>query len=229
MPSAARRRGDIFRIIPRPSASIPKPAGDYRDFKNVQLQRRRGRLRLHRRRLNQPGRVLGVAQHRQQRQAARGLRRRGQRLRHLDARRSEHARRQHLAADRELPQLPLRRDRRHRSARLLRRHDRGSRLRRAGHGPALVHGHVIRPYSHSLSDDERQYRSEEEVQAENARDPMRRCRCGSCARAFWTRRKSTCWSRKLTTKCSEPPTAPCRPGCPAPSLRPSCATSTPRT
>jgi 2-oxoisovalerate dehydrogenase E1 component len=43
---------------------------------------------------------------------------------------------------------------------------------RAGHGPALVHGHVIRPYSHSLSDDERQYRSEEEVQAENARDPL---------------------------------------------------------
>ena len=40
---------------------------------------------------------------------------------------------------------------------------------RAGHGPALVHGHVIRPYSHSLSDDERQYRSEEEVEAERAR------------------------------------------------------------
>ncbi len=43
---------------------------------------------------------------------------------------------------------------------------------RAGRGPALVHGHVVRPYSHSLSDDERQYRSEEEVRADNARDPI---------------------------------------------------------
>src|SRR6202789_3864861 len=43
---------------------------------------------------------------------------------------------------------------------------------RAGHGPALVHAHVVRPYSHSLSDDERQYRSQEEVQRETARDPL---------------------------------------------------------
>jgi 2-oxoisovalerate dehydrogenase E1 component len=43
---------------------------------------------------------------------------------------------------------------------------------RSGQGPALVHGHVTRPYSHSLSDDERQYRSEEEVQAEQSRDPL---------------------------------------------------------
>jgi 2-oxoisovalerate dehydrogenase E1 component len=45
---------------------------------------------------------------------------------------------------------------------------------RAGRGPALVHGHVVRPYSHSLSDDERQYRSKEEVEADALRDPLAR-------------------------------------------------------
>ena len=45
---------------------------------------------------------------------------------------------------------------------------------RAGKGPAMVHGHVIRPYSHSLSDDERLYRSVEELEADAARDPISR-------------------------------------------------------
>ena len=45
---------------------------------------------------------------------------------------------------------------------------------RSGKGPALVHGHVIRPYSHSLSDDERLYRCEAERQAESLRDPLPR-------------------------------------------------------
>jgi 2-oxoisovalerate dehydrogenase E1 component len=39
-------------------------------------------------------------------------------------------------------------------------------------GPALVHAHVIRPYSHSLSDDERLYKSEEVRQKEARRDPL---------------------------------------------------------
>ena len=45
---------------------------------------------------------------------------------------------------------------------------------RAGKGPALVHGHVIRPYSHSLSDDERLYRSAEELEVDALKDPISR-------------------------------------------------------
>jgi 2-oxoisovalerate dehydrogenase E1 component len=44
---------------------------------------------------------------------------------------------------------------------------------RAGQGPALVHAAVIRPYSHSLSDDERLYKSRGEREQEAERDPLK--------------------------------------------------------
>jgi len=43
---------------------------------------------------------------------------------------------------------------------------------RAGLGPAFVHGHCMRAYSHSLSDDDRLYRSQAEREADALRDPL---------------------------------------------------------
>jgi 2-oxoisovalerate dehydrogenase E1 component len=44
---------------------------------------------------------------------------------------------------------------------------------RAGQGPALVHAHCIRPYSHSMSDDQRLYRAPAEIEEELKRDPLK--------------------------------------------------------
>src|ERR1017187_7318194 len=43
---------------------------------------------------------------------------------------------------------------------------------RAGLGPAFVHGHVVRPYSHAFSDDDKLYRSTAEREADALRDPL---------------------------------------------------------
>jgi 2-oxoisovalerate dehydrogenase E1 component len=43
---------------------------------------------------------------------------------------------------------------------------------RSRKGPAVLHAHTVRPYSHSMSDDERMYRPEAEREAQAARDPL---------------------------------------------------------
>jgi 2-oxoisovalerate dehydrogenase E1 component len=47
---------------------------------------------------------------------------------------------------------------------------------RAGHGPAFIHGHCMRAYSHSLSDDDKLYRTAAERAADALRDPLVRMR-----------------------------------------------------
>jgi len=45
---------------------------------------------------------------------------------------------------------------------------------RRNRGPSFVHAKVIRPYSHSLSDDEKLYRADEERTSDAERDPIKR-------------------------------------------------------
>jgi 2-oxoisovalerate dehydrogenase E1 component len=45
---------------------------------------------------------------------------------------------------------------------------------RKNRGPSFVHAQVIRPYSHSLSDDEKLYRADEERASDAERDPIKR-------------------------------------------------------
>jgi 2-oxoisovalerate dehydrogenase E1 component len=49
---------------------------------------------------------------------------------------------------------------------------RGVDYARKRQGPVLLHAHVVRPYSHSMSDDERLYRTESEREQDAARDPL---------------------------------------------------------
>jgi len=50
------------------------------------------------------------------------------------------------------------------------------RYARERKGPAMLHAHTTRPYSHSLSDDERAYRTADEREAQDERDPLTKTR-----------------------------------------------------
>ena len=57
---------------------------------------------------------------------------------------------------------------------------------RARKGPAMIHAHVVRPYSHSMSDDQANYRPEAERAAEEARDPLRLLSARLLREGVWT-------------------------------------------
>jgi 2-oxoisovalerate dehydrogenase E1 component len=57
--------------------------------------------------------------------------------------------------------------------------------------PALVHAKVTRPYSHSLSDDERLYKTPEEREAEAARDPLVKMRAHLLGQGLMTEAELT--------------------------------------
>ncbi len=84
---------------------------------------------------------------------------------------------------------------------------------RAGSGPAFVHGHVIRPYSHSLSDDEKLYRPESERQSEVERDPITRFQLFLIREGFSTRPASITLRKKSRPKYRTPARRHSRPHC----------------
>ena len=105
------------------------------------------------------------------------LPRRRQRLRDLGAGRSADAGRRHLAARRVVSRPARRCDRRHRLPRQLPRDARGGRTTRArARARRSSTRRCIRPYSHSLSDDEKLYKTPDERDAEARRDPIARLR-----------------------------------------------------
>ena len=95
------------RYFSRHPEAAEKARGRLPPVARCSVPRRRSRLRLSGRWLDLAGRILGGAQHRLQRKAARHLRCGRQRLRHFRARRGQHSRRQHLEARPEFPQLLL--------------------------------------------------------------------------------------------------------------------------
>jgi 2-oxoisovalerate dehydrogenase E1 component len=68
---------------------------------------------------------------------------------------------------------------------------------RAGLGPAFVHGHCMRAYSHSLSDDDRHYRTQAEREADALRDPLVRMRARLLAEGILSEAELTALEHSL--------------------------------
>jgi 2-oxoisovalerate dehydrogenase E1 component len=74
---------------------------------------------------------------------------------------------------------------------------------RAGRGPALVHGHCVRLYSHSLSDDDKNYRSAAEREADALCDPIARMRTRLIADGILTAAELDELERRLDREAAE--------------------------
>jgi 2-oxoisovalerate dehydrogenase E1 component len=74
---------------------------------------------------------------------------------------------------------------------------------RAGRGPALVHGHCVRLYSHSLSDDDKSYRSAAEREADALCDPIARMRTRLIGEGIATSAELDELERKLEREAEE--------------------------
>jgi 2-oxoisovalerate dehydrogenase E1 component len=74
---------------------------------------------------------------------------------------------------------------------------------RAGLGPAFVHGHCMRAYSHSLSDDDRLYRPQAEREADQLRDPIVKMRARLLREAILTEAELTALEHSLELEISD--------------------------
>ena len=140
-----------------------------------QFPRRRNRLHLARRRLDERGRVLGSGQRRVH-QAARRCSSSSKTTATRSRCRSKSRRRAAISrrSSGRSPDCTSTRSTAPTFSASLRAMREAAAYVRARKGPALVHAHVIRPYSHSLSDDERLYKTPAEREAEARRDPIPR-------------------------------------------------------
>jgi 2-oxoisovalerate dehydrogenase E1 component len=74
---------------------------------------------------------------------------------------------------------------------------------RAGNGPALVHGHCVRLYSHSLSDDDKNYRSAAERETDALRDPIARLRARLIGEGLATETELDALEQQIQHECAE--------------------------
>ena len=74
---------------------------------------------------------------------------------------------------------------------------------RAGLGPAFVHGHCVRPYSHSLSDDDKLYRSAAERSGDAMRDPIAKMQMRLLREGILTEEQINALEKRLDHEASE--------------------------